>query len=192
MGFLEYNLSWMLFNTILALIPVLLTLALRKKMITPVRAVVLLVWLLFLPNTIYLLTDLQYLPLQLLRSSLPEQPILLAQYAVLTTIGIYTYMISLEPFEKLLTQLKIKGRSKDMLFIVLHVVVAFAVVMGKVQRTHSWYIVTDTQRVIRDVFETLTSPLLLLFVFGFAVIFNLIYFFLRSHFKKAKSKSSGK
>src|SRR3989344_9087192 len=113
MGFFIFNLSWMFLNISLALIPVVMAFFLRKKLSTVLRILLLVIWFLFLPNTIYIVTDLQYFPYQLLNSNLTFQILLILQYAVLIIISIITYMVALHPFENIASKYNIKGKKKD-------------------------------------------------------------------------------
>ncbi len=91
MIYLTFNLSWIVFNLILAFIPVLFTIALEKKLNRFVRFALLFFWFIFLPNTIYLVTDIQYLPIQFLMADLPEKVALLIQYGVVIFLGIFIF-----------------------------------------------------------------------------------------------------
>ena len=176
MEILAYNLSWMLFNLILALVPVALTLILDQKLSGKIRLFVLFLWLLFLPNTIYLITDLQYLPRQLVRIDQEQIPVLVVMYAFIAVSGIITFLYSLKPFENFISNNKQFKRNKTTLYMILGFLVAFAVVLGKFQRTHSWYVFTEPLRVINDVYLTLTSPQLMILVFILGIVINLIVF----------------
>ena len=179
-----YNLSWITLNVFLAFVPVVFTILLRRRMHPIVKWFLFFVWFLFLPNTIYLITDLQWMPGQLLVSQMPESAVLFAQYIALTFLGIFTYFFSLEPVGKLLTKKKVRGVNNSMLYIILNSILAFAVVLGKVQRTHSIYLFLDIKRVIDDVLATLTSPLLMFWVLVITIVINTIFFTCRKHFGK--------
>lgn len=191
MDFFAYNLSWMLFNTVLALVPVGITALLRKDFQPATKWALFLIWLLFLPNSIYLITDLQHLPYQFVRVTHIEQLMIVTQYIALTILGVITYMYSLNVAERILSRLKIEGIEKNLIYIGLHFLVAFGIVLGKVQRTHSWYVVTQPGRVARDIVETIYSPELIIFAILFGTLTCGIFFSLRRFFftkKKSKSK----
>lgn len=190
MNFLVYNLSWMVFNVILALIPVLLTYILDFSINKYLRYLLIVVWFLYLPNSIYLITDLQYLPDQLIESGITEKLFLVIQYAVLIILGITSYMFSLKPFAKLIQKNKILRKNKEVLFVSLNFLVAFAVILGKFQRTHSLFVFTDPIRVVDDVLKVFSSMQLMLFVLFFGIIINIIYIYLRPYFLKNNFTSS--
>lgn len=182
MLFLYDNLNWMLFNLALALVPIILVFLLRKKFPPFVRAALYLLWLLFLPNTVYLVTDIEYLPYQILRAGMFEQGLLFLQYAALAGFGVFSYLYSLEPIGEILKKYKIKGGSTNAIYITLNTLVGFGIVMGKVQRTHSWYVFTDPQRVVRDAVATASVSDLLFWVFFCAVVINGFFFVFRNYF----------
>lgn len=175
MDLLEYNLSWMLFNVALALVPVLITVILNQKFSKATNIFLLLIWFLYLPNTIYLLTDIQYFPEQFIESVFFTKIALIMQYSFLMILGIVAYMISLRPFEKFVLKNKNLKSQKDFWYVGLNFIIAFAVVLGKVHRVHSWYVVTDPLRVINAVISTISSIELLLLVFFFGILTNLIF-----------------
>ena len=67
------NFTWMLLNVTLAFVPLIFAGLLRRKMKFPLYVVLLLMWMFFLPNTIYLITDMQYFPGQFVKAGLVEQ-----------------------------------------------------------------------------------------------------------------------
>lgn len=182
MDFITYNLFWMAFNALLALVPVLLVAFLRLKLPVLIHVIFFSIWLIFLPNTIYLITDFQHMPYQLMRSSMGEQAILIIQFVTLGVIGVVTYAYSLEPVGKIFKKLKLPEINREILYFVLNYIVAFGVVLGKVQRTHSWYVVTEPLRVVQDVLNTLRSSELLVLVLFIGTIINILFFLFRSYF----------
>lgn len=182
MPFFVENFSWMAMNTILAFVPVVLVVVLRQKMSRSLHLVVFFFWLLFLPNTIYLITDLQHVGAQLLQSPMGEQIILIFQYVTLAVLGVVTYVYSLEPISKVLKKMRLREINKDYLYILLNYIVASGVVLGKVQRTHSWYIFTEPLRVMTDIVATITRPDLLVWIFLIGTITNVLFFLFRKYF----------
>lgn len=182
MKFFYDNLDWMLFNLLLAFIPLVLVYLLRRKAPPPVHFALLFLWFIFLPNTIYLVTDLQYLPYQIFRAGYFEQALLFIEYGLLASFGVYSYLYSLEPIELVIKKLRIKKGSENFFYIILHFLVAFGVVMGKVQRTHSWYVFTDPQRVVNDAMRTLSAPDLIFWVFFCGLVINGFFFTFKKYF----------
>ena len=156
-----FNFSWMLTNLFLAIVPIVMVLLWKKRLPPTLNLFVLFLWFLFLPNSIYLLSDLEHLQNDLTRTDLPEQIVLFFQYTILALFGIYSYLYSLQPLEQILKWAKIIKKNQVPFYALFHFIIAFGIVLGKSQRTHSWYIFTDPGRVLNDVYLTLTSPMLL-------------------------------
>lgn len=134
-------------------------------------------WFLFLPNTIYLITDLEHYFVQLAQVDFFGSVLLTIQYTILTALGILTYFAGMMPMEKFFKRRKSKNYS--WIFLGFNFVIAYAVVLGKIERTHSWYVFTQPFRVLTDVVNVLTTPMLILLVVLLGIAFNLIYFFFR-------------
>ncbi len=175
-----FNISWMWTNIFLGLLPIIFAAFFIKLKNNLLRTGFFVLWILFLPNTIYVLTDVQYLPEQLIKADFIIKIILLFQYAFLMMIGVAVFILGLKPIEKIL-RFKFKKNKLIINFsmVVINFLIAFAVALGKIQRTESWYIFTDIKRVIADSINTITSFQLMVYVLIFAVLINIIYFYFR-------------
>jgi uncharacterized membrane protein len=177
-----YNDSWMIYNCFLALLPVgfgFLFILIKNPIIKTFFGVL---WLLFLPNTIYIFTDLEHLieqwPLMPLLYRIP----LLLQYIILVTVGIGTFFVALYPFEKLVLMKKRYKQKKYVLLIVFNFFIAFGMVLGRVERINSWQVFTDPMRVIDSAITVLTSLDLLIVLILFGLFCNFLYFLFRRRF----------
>ncbi len=184
------NFSWMSQNALLAFIPIVLVVILRQKLNIFVHLIFFFFWLIFLPNTVYLVTDLQHLPNQLLKAKDGDALILLIQYAILASFGVMTYVYSLEPVSKIFKKIHLPEVKREISYIAINYIIAFGVMIGKFQRTHSWYIFTDTKRVISDIIETGLTLELLGWVFVFGSIVNVIFFLFKDYFPPLRSKKN--
>lgn len=178
-----FDLPWMTFNVGLALLAVGLGVIYLRSKPSLFRKFLFLVWFLFFPNTIYLITDLQYVPRDLMQTSGLEQVVLFLLFLGLGILGIVTYLEGIKPLGEILPKRKNQQALKNLIIIGFNFIVAFAVTIGKFQRTHSAYIFIDPMRVIRDVWSTLFDFKLLIFVLVFGILINTIYF----GFKKWRS-----
>lgn len=176
MPVVTFNFTWMSLNLVLAFIPVLLVYVWKKNPPPVVSVILLAFWLLFVPNTIYLLTDLQYLPHQLSVSPPLEQFVIIIQYLILTLAGLFTYFYSLSPLVFFIKRLGISKKNSKYFIIIVNFILAFGVVLGKVERTHSWYVFTQTSRVLKDISTVGLSLSLLVLVILIGVGINVIYF----------------
>lgn len=173
-----HNLEWMPFNVLLACLGVVFGLFFLRSKNLPVRLITFLLWILFLPNTIYLLTDLQHLPKQAFaENNLIYRVLIFMQYITLFVFGVFTYIYGLYPIEKIF-QLKKKQNHalKIFLLIVFNFAIALGVGLGRIERTHSWYLFTQPMRVLADVISLFSNMESMLFVLGFGLICNFFYF----------------
>src|SRR5690348_13756185 len=144
------NVSWMGWNVFLALISPLfgwLVLIVRQKVLKVACA---LIWFLFLPNTLYLVTDLYHIIWQWHQMHFAGQIALALQYLTLELIGLVTFLLALYPVEKtLLRSSWLKKKSLIPLFIIMtNFFIGLGIVLGRVQRINSWDVIVDIPKVI--------------------------------------------
>jgi uncharacterized membrane protein len=181
------NLPWMSWNVFLAILGWLFAIYFSRASKPLVKTCWAGLWFLFLPNTVYLLTDLKHLFAQWNRVGEWGQSLLLMQFGVLSLIGVYTYVKGIEQFEKgLITALKSSKyysnrisilfmRYPNRFFVGFNFLVSFGVIMGRVMRTNSWHVFTQPMRVIQDGVAVLTSVELLFFTLGFGLVVNAVW-----------------
>lgn len=172
------NLSWIFVNVSLALLAVGFGLVFLKARQKWLKYLSFILWFLFLPNTIYLLTDIQYLPNQFLENSGLSRIILLIEFGFLMAVGFWSYLLAIKPLDKVLN--KKSSFTKNLIVVLVNLFIAFAVAIGKVQRTESWYVFTNLGRVINDSLSVLMTAQLVLFIVIFALITNFIYFYFKA------------
>lgn len=162
------NSSWMTFNILLALIPTLLGWIFYKTKTNTIKFILFLTWILFIPNTLYLFTDILHLMDQV-NTNFLTTTLLLIQYSILFIIGLFTYILSLYPIEK-----KLKLRSSAI--IALNFLIGYGVVLGRVNRLNSWDIFTRTDLVINTMIQTITSLEIISLTLLFGLFGNFTYF----------------
>lgn len=172
MTLLEFNLYWMIHNINLAIIAIVcgwLAIKIKRPII---RITLLILWLLFVPNTLYLLSDSIHFSQQLSSLHASNRIILVLQYTTLMIFGIISFIISIYPIEKLI--------KKTHFLILLQFIIAFGIIMGRLERTNSWEVFTNPIKVFNDAITTLTSIKHMYLVFITGIAGNGIYFFARS------------
>ncbi len=174
MEYLQTNIPWMSFNVFLGLIPVVLSYPLLKSPTSLKNLPILFLWFIFLPNSIYLLSDIEHFMKQLAYANATGIIVLSIQYSILISLGVLTYFLSLLPVEWFMRSKKLNLTSKIAVYTAISFVMAFAVVLGKVQRTHSWYILTNPMRVVSDVWNTVTSFELVLLTIVLGVLISMV------------------
>lgn len=188
MNIFLYNLVWMGVNVGLALLGILFSiLFLRAKNIF-FKIIFFVFWVVFVPNTIYLVTDIHYLPQQITKTNLLFNIFLIIQYLLLIGLGVIAYIVSVYPvviyFQKIINNKKYIA----FLLFLFNFLIAFAVAIGKIQRTESWYIITNPVRVFVDFHKSASIFPLMLFVIIFGLVLNILYFYVIRSFKKDLNK----
>jgi uncharacterized membrane protein len=172
-------------NVFLALIPPIfgwLVLLVRQKALKVACA---LIWFLFLPNTLYLITDLPHIIWQWHQMHFAGQIALVLQYLTLVLIGLITFLLALYPVEKtLLGSSWPKNKSLVPLFIIVtNFFIGIGIVLGRVMRINSWDVIVDISKVISSSVSIFNSRELMLLVVFFGVFANVYYFVWRKTFK---------
>jgi uncharacterized membrane protein len=123
-------------NSILALIPVLFGWLMIKTKHQFLQVAWALIWFSFLPNTLYILTDLRYLPSQWNDVTNVSKPGLAVQYGMYELLGVSSFLLALYPLEKYLLHSRWRENLwiPALLLIVLNFFIGFGIVLGRVQR----------------------------------------------------------
>lgn len=180
------NIPWMVFNVFLAVVPIGFGyLALKKKNLI-IKLFSGFIWFFFLPNTIYLTSDIIHFLEDAQKISGAFLVIDLLLYIILIILGVITYVMAIDPFERLLFKDKTKKQREQNLpsIYILNFFVGFGVVLGRVHRLNSWDIVINTEQVIFYTLETLRSIPLMFLVFAFMLLSQIVYM----RFRKAVPK----
>ena len=175
----------MLYNVFLACIPIILIhVAVQIKPIG-IRLFFLLLWLIFLPNTLYLLTDETHLSDSLANTPTPFVPLTLLFFLLLFILGIITFILALSPLERFLQKTKSIHTSAIFLSILLiNILVGFGIILGRVERANSWDIFLHPLVLVWNIYALLLSPNLLGASFIWGISANLLYFSLRNWITK--------
>lgn len=182
MPILYYNDSWMLYNCFLALLPVgfgFLFILFKNPLLKILSGIL---WVLFLPNTIYIFTDLVHFLNQWSITHPLLSILLLLQYIILVIVGIVTFFIALFPFEKMVLTKKKFKQEKAVFLIVFNFFIAFGMVLGRVERINSWDVFIHPLKVLNSAFTVFTSLDLLTVMILFGLFCNFLYFLFRKKF----------
>jgi len=175
--------SWssMAWNLFLALLPLVLSIWLfrGRSSQTIVWWLGLLVFVAFLPNAPYILTDLLHLvrELQSVDSLLVGTLVKIPKYLIFVVIGFEAYVLSLLNFGYYLRK---QGLGATVLSaeLVLHALSAIGVYLGRFERLNSWNIVTNPHHVVHSLVENLLDLRPLVFMtIGFGAIAVLYWVF---------------
>lgn len=173
MELLIFNIRWMSFNVFLAIIPIFFGILMYKTKSGNIRFLAFIIWLLFVPNTVYLLTD----PVNLIRDVKIFSGIYLVidvfLYLILIPIGIFTYVLSVIYFEKMLNKLKQKATALPV--FVLNLLIGLGIVLGRVPRLNSWEALTNMNNVAMHILTIIKLPEFIVAVITCSVLCQLIY-----------------
>jgi uncharacterized membrane protein len=169
-------LNWNLF---LALIPWLLTsLAILWRLQSRIAVLfILAVWLLFFPNSLYILTDLIHL------RDIHDAPVWLDLIIVLSFAwaGLCFGFVSLMDIEFFLrTRFKAGRKIVILLSVCMVYLAAFGVYLGRFLRWNSWDLLGNPAALVNDIVDPIADPLNNLRFWGFTVLMgtllNFMYF----------------
>lgn len=166
------NFSWMAYNILLAFIPVLLAQLFLEIKNPIMKAIIFIGWFFFVPNTIYLFTDILHFLRQIDGLNFFDTLVLMTQYAVLIIAGFLTYILSMYPIEK-------KLKLSHSVIIIINLLIGFGVVLGRVYRLNSWDVIIALEKVIYTTIQTITSPEMVLLAVLFGLFANFMYFLFR-------------
>ncbi len=190
MNIFLFNTSWMAFNLYLAFLPIVfywLFFTLKGKFLKCIFA---LLWLVYLPNTIYVFTDLHHLVEQWIEVNTLGKLFLAYQYAFLEIIGLTCFLFAFYPLEKVIHYFKWKKDTRYTVLILLNFCIGFAMVLGKIERVNSWDVFLNPQFVILSTISILSSIKMLGLVILFGLFANCFYFLFRNRAKRLYAKLS--
>jgi len=172
-------LAWNLF---LAFIPYWISSYLSKKPVRILHIPLLFIWLLFLPNSPYILTDLFHLRL---RAGIPLwfDLVLVSSFALIGFALLYRSLLDMiRIFKKHISE-------KYLLFLlpILFCVIAFGLYLGRYLRFNSWDVVQHPFRLMAESFNCLFCKDAIGFVIIFAAFMGLVYLTLTNFNPKEKS-----
>ncbi|TDV51979.1 DUF1361 domain-containing protein [Actinophytocola oryzae] len=147
MSALVNNVGWMGWNLVLALVPLALARVLFGRHDRPRWVLVSggAVFVAFLPNAPYVLTDVLHLPRELSVAHGHQwlAAALVGQYVCLFAAGFAAYVLSLVRFERWLADHGVSRRAVLFTDLSLHALCAVGIVLGRVFRFNSWDLVTN-------------------------------------------------
>lgn len=176
------NIVWIAYNIALGAIAVVLGWLAVKISAVSFKTIFGLLWFLFIPNTIYILTDIAYLPKQLKMLNDPLLSVILVlEYVFFMLAGIIMFIVGLYPVERIFSKFKILKHNiiTTLLIFLINFIFAMAVVIGKAQRTNSWDVFFNLEGVFKDTLTVLSSKEYVVFIILFGFFSSLLYFALR-------------
>lgn len=183
MDIIWYNAGWMSYNLLLAIVAWgLAYVGFARKQSLGVSLMIWLLWLLFLPNTAYVLTDIQHFWGQIIALPTDLWFWLVIEYMILYAVGIVAYFGSMYLFERYISRMKWLKKSQSMRVVImcgLNLLVGIGVVMGRVQRTNSWDLFTQPMRTVNDLIVVVSTTDTIAYVTLFWILTTALYFLLK-------------
>jgi len=184
-NFTYFYLGWNLF---LAWVPLIFakiwSSRLQQKPLKKWKSIVMFgLWLLFFPNSPYLITDLVHLNTRFNDSIWSDTLIYFSFAFAGLVIGLY----SLHLVHKILTAHF--DRLKSWIVVLTSIALTgFGIYLGRVQRWNSWDLFTNPFNLMGDVFLQLTNPQAIRMTLGFSALLFVVYYLLRSVISHEKSQ----
>lgn len=187
--FLE-NFNWMAWNLFLALIPLALSIilfilprfsAFRFNLKSLLWGILFIVYIAFLPNAPYVLTDLIHLVENVKEndSLMMIVLVLFPQYFLFTLIGFTAYVLSVINLAKFL---KSQGWQQQQIVIaelVIHALSAIGVYLGRFLRFNSWHILTELPDLINSLMYDLIGKRPIIIMTVMFIVLTILYWIMK-------------
>jgi uncharacterized membrane protein len=165
---------FLIWNLFLAVIPFLLTTYLKTRNLLENKfknGLIILIWLLFLPNSFYIITDFVHLSLSNSYTFWYDL-VLISSYS---SLGFLLGIISLQDFENSLSD-KFNTSICSILIFGISILSGFGIYLGRILRYNSWDILKNPIDLLEDLLEVLIT----MESIGFSILFGcFIYFIFR-------------
>lgn len=170
------NKLFLFFNISLAWVPLICNLIIEKVKEKYLQIPIFILWFLFLPNALYLVSDLKHINNRLNQSLLWIDVILLFSVAIL---GILLSIISLELAREKIK--KVWSKNTAILITIFTVLVSgIGLYLGRFPRLNSWHVFTnpiETTKIIVTELKTIyASQDAIIFIILFSITFCFYYF----------------
>ncbi|HVZ67294.1 MAG TPA: DUF1361 domain-containing protein [Patescibacteria group bacterium] len=173
------NLHWISFNVLLAIFPIPFGYLMLKSKNSIGKIIFGLIWLFFLPNSLYLITDIFHIIPDAKEIRGFYLTIDFVIYFVLILIGILTFITSEYFFEKAFLRKKPYKKYDFLILFVLNLLVGFGIVLGRFQTVNSWEVITHPSNVIAKTLGIFTSQNLIFYVILFGIVSQITYYSFR-------------
>jgi uncharacterized membrane protein len=176
--------GFLIWNLVLAVVPYLLTyIMLANKSITSKKHLLLpftAIWLLFLPNAPYIITDFLHLKIE---AGMPEwfDILLLASFAF---SGLLFGFLSIEAMHGIWQQ-KYNQKKASIFIFCCCLLSGVGIYLGRFLRYNSWDILINTVALLTDVMMRLLELKAIGFSVGYGLFVFLFYCFIKTHLSKS-------
>jgi uncharacterized membrane protein len=170
----SFYLFFLIWNLILAVIPYLissyiLTLENIENKKT-VLFLILFVWLLFLPNSFYIITDLVHI-VNSKKQTFWFDLVLISSYSI---VGFILGLLSLLDFERIITRV-FSQKTVSFVIPIICLLSGFGIYLGRILRFNSWEIISNPRILILDSLKSVLSSESILFTINFGVFIYITF-----------------
>lgn len=184
------NTDWMAWNLFLALIPLGLSIILfvlprfsnfRFNLKSLIWGILFLVFMAFLPNAPYVLTDLIHLVenIKANDSLLLILLVLFPQYLLFTMIGFTAYVLSVINLAKFLKSQGWQQKHIIVTELVIHALSAIGVYLGRFLRFNSWHIITELPELVNSVIYDLIEKRSIIIMTIMFIVLTVLYWVMK-------------
>ena len=144
-----------------------------RKLIYLIVPICTFIWLIFFPNAPYILTDFQHLSTNANNAPLWYDVLMLVWFA---WTGLLLGLVSLHFMQQIVT--RAFGRIPGWLFtIFVTALSSIGIFLGRFYRWNSWDLLGDPVPIAHDIWSWLRHPFANLRVYGFTLLFTLLFLF---------------
>ncbi|MBD3581229.1 DUF1361 domain-containing protein [Flavobacterium selenitireducens] len=167
--------GFLIWNLVLSLVPLCISLYLTSRGTSTLKiAIGSLIWLLFLPNAPYILTD--FLHFRKINLTMPAwfDLLLLASYSI---SGLLFGLLSMWQMHQVWK--KSFGNISDLMIPASALLSGFGIYLGRYERYNSWDVLSDPIRILHDSAVLLIELRTIGFTIGYGTLLLLVYYFIR-------------
>lgn len=165
-------LMFLIWNLFLAIIPYTITSYLKTKNNIENKlkfGILSIIWLLFLPNSFYIITDFVHLSLSNSYTFWYDL-VLISSYSIL---GFVLGITSMQDFESILNS-KINSKKTSILLFIISLLSGFGIYLGRILRYNSWDILKNPMNLFSDLLQIFISKESL----SFSIFFGCFIYFI--------------
>lgn len=172
----QLSFTFLVWNLFLALTPLFIALRIDKlsnryEYYKGIIGLLLLLWLLFLPNAPYILTDFIHLR-QRYQVPMWFDAVLIFSFAI---TGLFSGIVSLYIVHRVMRKI-VSGLISNLTLVTIFILSGFGVYLGRVERWNSWDLFTNPAALLKNSLHNLDNTKAISMTLVFALITGLSYF----------------
>lgn len=138
------------------------------------------IWLLLVPNTAYVFTDVTRMVFHWNQSNFETRIVLIIQYILLEIIGLVTFLVAMLPFESIIRAKQLSKNAQILAIILFNFLIGFGMILGRTGYTNSYVAFTQPSKVFSAAINIVNSFNLLVLAILFGMLCTCIYLLFRN------------